>query len=205
MGYIEESQSTGFENDDFQDPPYNTSPRVASPKRLTEFPFPPYSYVSGLHPHPLSDPTGHGCEGNPAAPTVAPTENTWHQCQAYLWGLDLFNAGFYWESHESWEAAWLAAGREGATADFLKALIKIAAAGVKAREGRVEGVHRHLARATELLGPFAESEKGSYFGLDVLALQSAIATTGAQCDEVVTAARKAPDEHVLPIELNCKL
>lgn len=46
----------------------------------------------------------------------------------YLRGIDLFNHGFYWESHEAWEAVWISAGRRGSVADFLKALIKVAAA-----------------------------------------------------------------------------
>ena len=48
---------------------------------------------------------------------------------------DLLNHGFYWEAHEAWETLWHAAGRKGEIADFLKGLIKLAAAAVKAREG----------------------------------------------------------------------
>ena len=62
----------------------------------------------------------------------------------------MFNHGYCWEAHESWEAVWNAVGRAGATADFLKGLIKLAAALVKAREGREQGVVRHATRAEEL-------------------------------------------------------
>lgn len=79
-----------------------------------------------------------------------PTDMTWTQCDEYLRGIDLFNCGYYWEAHESWEHVWHACGRQGETADFLKGLIKLAAAGVKAREGRVIGVQRHATRAIEL-------------------------------------------------------
>ena len=51
-------------------------------------------------------------------------------------GVALFNAGYYWEAHEAWEGLWHAYGRRGPTADVLKALIKLAAAGVKVREGQ---------------------------------------------------------------------
>jgi predicted metal-dependent hydrolase len=77
--------------------------------------------------------------------------DTWADCIPYLRGLDLFNHGYYWESHEVWESIWLAAGRTGRNADFIKSLIKLAAALVKAREGRVEGVRRHALRAAQLL------------------------------------------------------
>jgi hypothetical protein len=68
----------------------------------------------------------------------------------FCWGIDLFNGGCYWEAHETWEALWHAAGRVGPTADFLKGLIKLAAAGVKLREGRPAGLRRHADRAREL-------------------------------------------------------
>jgi len=67
-----------------------------------------------------------------------------------LYGVDLFNHGYYWEAHESWEVLWLACGRSGRTAGFLKGLIKLAAAGVKARENNPRGMQRHGRRAAEL-------------------------------------------------------
>jgi hypothetical protein len=67
-----------------------------------------------------------------------------------LYGLDLFNHGYYWEAHEAWEGLWHACGRRGRTADFLKGLIKLAAAGVKARAGQPRGVQDHAHRAAEL-------------------------------------------------------
>lgn len=64
---------------------------------------------------------------------------------------DLFNHGYYWEAHEVWEDEWNRAGRRGPHALLFQGLIKLAAAGVKAREGNPAGVRRHLARAIELL------------------------------------------------------
>ena len=111
---------------------------------------PPYSYVSGKFPHPIRDPRGHSyAEPAPQVSKFAPDE--WRQCETYLWGIDLFNNGYYWEAHEAWEAVWHACGRRGAVADFCKMLIKFAAAGVKAREGRPNGVKRHALRAKQLL------------------------------------------------------
>src|SRR5438128_10071370 len=48
------------------------------------------------------------------------------------------------------ESLWMACGRKGIVADFLKGLIKLAAAGVKALEGKPEGVKSHSGRAAEL-------------------------------------------------------
>jgi len=119
-----------------------------TPRFLPDVPFPPYTYVPGQTPHPVSDPAGHmyGDETEPAELQV----DDWPRCHAYLRGIDLFNHGYYWESHEVWESLWHAAGRQGPIADFLKGLIKLAAAGVKTREGSENGRSRHSQRAAEL-------------------------------------------------------
>ncbi len=110
---------------------------------------PPYTYVPGQSPHPVSDPRGHAYDHS--AEPVPPLDPT-HPEQSPAWceAVALFEAGFYWEAHEAWESLWHAAGRTGPVADCLKGLIKWAAAGVKVREGRLEGVRRHCRRAAEL-------------------------------------------------------
>ena len=101
-------------------------------------PFPSYAYIPGRFPHPASDPAGHSYGVEPVVPEKVEPEK-WRDCRPYLHGIDLFNAGFYWESHVAWESLWMACGRKGIVADFLKGLIKLAAAGVKTLEGKPEG------------------------------------------------------------------
>lgn len=84
-----------------------------------------------------------------SGPRLVP--NQWRTCREYLEGVRLFNAGQHWHAHEAWERLWHAEGRQGAVADFLKGLIKLAAAAVKARAGVVRGFTGHAARAAELL------------------------------------------------------
>ena len=115
----------------------------------SEVALPAYAFVPGRHPHPVSDVRGHSV-GRVAAPSPGLDPNDPRGSRDYLYALDLFNAGFYWEAHEAWEGLWNAAGRAGHLADFLKGLIKLAAAGVKAREGQAVGVLRHAVRAGEL-------------------------------------------------------
>ena len=55
-------------------------------------------------------------------------------------GRALFNARLFWEAHEAWERLWHAHGRRGPTADLLKALIKLAAAGARAQAHGGRGV-----------------------------------------------------------------
>ena len=138
------------------------------PRRLApETPLPPYSYVTGHFPHPIRDPGGHSFGQAPVAgPPIDPLQ--WHESRDYLVACDLFNFGYYWEAHEAWEGLWHACRRKGTTADFLKGLIKLAAAGVKSREGRAEGVRRHAARAGELFRRVRERiGHARYLGLDL--------------------------------------
>lgn len=122
----------------------------AEPRYLPQRPLPRYAYVPGRQPHPVTDPRGHSFGLTPHE--IAPLDpvHPERSCE-FLYGLDLFNLGYYWEAHECWEELWHAAGRTGPMADFLKGLIKLAAAGVKAREGNSAGVQRHARRAAELL------------------------------------------------------
>jgi hypothetical protein len=116
---------------------------------MSEEPLPPYTYTPGATPHPISDPDGHS-HGRTATPAAIDSERLL-ESPAFRRGVELFRSGYYWEAHEEWESIWHAAGRRGAVADFLKGLIKLAAAGVKAREGNADGVRRHARRAVELL------------------------------------------------------
>lgn len=122
---------------------------------VPELPFPASSYVpKGPHPHP-----GH-------------TRNVGIDVERlYRFGIDLFNHGYYWEAHEAWEQLWQAEGRTGAVADFFKGLIKLAAAGVKAREGVPAGVIGHARRAAELFASaFQTTGETRLRGLDLKAL-----------------------------------
>jgi predicted metal-dependent hydrolase len=83
----------------------------------------------------------------------------------WLYALDLFNQGFYWESHEVWEAFWHGLGRTTPEALFVQGLIHLAAAAVKIREGKPAGVARHSQRARELLGDFGAADVGGTLGL----------------------------------------
>jgi hypothetical protein len=85
----------------------------------------------------------------------------------FLRGVALFNAGYYWEAHEIWEGLWHAHGRRGQIAEVIKALIKLAAAGVKAREGQEHGVRVHSLRAAELLASVRKQGEARRLGLDL--------------------------------------
>lgn len=82
------------------------------------------------------------------------------------YALDLFNHGFAWEAHEAWEGFWHTLGRTTADAAVVRGLIHLAAACVKIREGRPNGVARHARRARELLADsLAKAGDGSVLGI----------------------------------------
>jgi hypothetical protein len=139
-----------------------------APVRLAPgVPFPPYSFVPGQAPHPHSHPAGHSYGATPESPAPVDPQR-WQDSQSFLYALDLFNAQFYWECHEQLEGLWLAAGRKGPVADFLKGFIKLAAAGVKHREGKPRGVKGHARRAAELFRTAGTG--GVFLGLSLAGL-----------------------------------
>lgn len=69
----------------------------------------------------------------------------------FLWGIDLFNHGYYWEAHEAWEGLWQVADRGAPLRMLFKGLILLSAAGVKIREGKHAAALRHAGRAAALL------------------------------------------------------
>lgn len=140
-----------------------------SPPRYSARPLPVYAHTPGVTPHPISDPAGHSFGEEPTPPTAL-DPSRWRDSPDYLEAIDLLNHGYPWEAHEAWEGLWIAAGRCGETADFLKGLIKLAAAAVKEREGRPEGVRRHARRAGEL---FRQMPGERYAGLVVADLVAA--------------------------------
>lgn len=146
------------------------------PRYANEAPLPPYSYVLGHeHPHPVTDPRGHHYGQKHNAPIASevlaqlPIEPASRRRALaavlaanaeWLYALDLFNGGYSWEAHEAWERFWHALGRTTPEARLVQGLIHLAAACVKIREGKPEGVTRHATRAPELLGRIAAARFG---------------------------------------------
>ena len=124
-----------------------------SPRYAPAIELPPYSYVPGHGlPHPVNDPAGHLFASRESAHEPLTSDIKLADRSRWIYALDLFNTGFYWEAHEAWESVWNALGRTTPEARFVRGLIHIAAACVKIREGKPAGVARHTERARELLG-----------------------------------------------------
>ena len=130
------------------------------PRWLSQKCFPPYAYLPGREPHPTRDPTGHSYHVEPI-PVAAEAS---FRSDSFLWGLDLFNHGYYWEAHEAWESLWRVAERGSSLRMLFKALILLSAAGVKIREGKHAVALRHAGRGAELLRQLMKAPDRSFEG-----------------------------------------
>ena len=103
------------------------------PRWLPQKSLPPYAYLPGKNPHPVRDPTGHSYHVEPIPVAAGASLGS----DAFLWGLDLFNHGYYWEAHESWEGLWRVADRDDPMHMLFKGLILLSAAGSRSESANM--------------------------------------------------------------------
>lgn len=141
---------------------------MIKPRRYTTQPLPPYAYLPGApldqrFPHPLTHPAGHAYSQTCEVVVVLPP-SSWAKQAAYLYGVDLFNAGFYWEAHEAWESIWQKCV-DPIQHEFLQALIQLAAAMLKWRINNRRGVRVLIRRVRMKMLKTRESAGSTYMGL----------------------------------------
>ncbi len=140
----------------------------ATPARYTARPLPAYRHVPGRTPHPTLHPDGHSY-GESMAPQPDLNTAPWQACPAWLYGVDLFNAGYWWECHEVLEGLWHVARPGTPAGHALQAVIQCAAAHLKFLCGQVNGAKRLVEHAV----PHAERAASRPLGLDLPDLVSA--------------------------------
>ncbi|MCF7804406.1 MAG: DUF309 domain-containing protein [Candidatus Marinimicrobia bacterium] len=143
--------------------------KLSIPRFVPDRNLPEYTFIPGEAPHPINDPEGHSY-GKPEPSPASLDPGNWKQSGSYLFGIDLFNHGFYWEAHEEWEGLWHATGHTTGAGDFLKGLIKLAAAGVKMRQRNEHGKTKHSGDAGEIFRNFQERGIEKYVGLSLQTL-----------------------------------
>jgi hypothetical protein len=90
----------------------------------------------------------------------------WRENEAWLHGVDLWNAGFLWEAHEAWETIWRIP-YDAEQAEFLRGMIQCAAAGLKLAIGNGSSA-TNLARASlDRIGRIEPLATGRFMGLDL--------------------------------------
>jgi hypothetical protein len=137
-------------------------------RRYTQRPLPAYRYVPGVRPHPNRDPAGHSYQPTPTLNRHAPwSPEQWRTLEDWLYGVDLFNAFYFWEAHEAWEGLWAVIERDSAPAWLLQGLIQIAAALLKTHQGVLAGARVLSTEGLDKLGRAAKVHP-TLLGLDVL-------------------------------------
>ena len=116
------------------------------------------------------------------ADPIAPQIDLKHpELSDYLrFSLDLFNHHYYWESHVYLEALWNAHHRQGSVADFLKALIKLAAAAIKLQLDQKNIAFDHILRAKELLTSVIAIEGDQFLGFNLKDLNQQLGDLSAE-------------------------
>ena len=140
----------------------------APPRHLPDVPFPAYAYLPGAAPHPTRDPEGHSYQTGEEEKVETCPPNDWGSCAPYLFGVDLYNAGYLWEAHEAWESLWHVSKHDRPQAQFIQGLIQCTAAALKVRMRQPVGVERLGAQGTERMESTALAVTPHYMGLDIL-------------------------------------
>lgn len=141
----------------------------AAPRYAPGRAFPAYAYLPGRDPHPTQDERGHSYRAEAGSPAEYLEPEHWHANGDYLFGVDLYNHGFLWESHESWEGLWRRARRDELQAELLRGLIQCAAACLKIPMGQPRGLARLSELGTARLERVARATGGRFMGLDLAA------------------------------------
>ena len=178
---------------------------VTKPRLAPDVPLPAYGYIPGHGAHPERDPDGHRHHEVTAKLGPAPTDDDHRSHDGYLHLLDLFNLGYYWEAHEVLEAWWreaTAAPENSTRRSLFQGLLRLAAAGVKARDGRPNGVSKHCLRGAELLRKaIGDAEKTTLLGLEVVQLVAQATDLAASPIAVSPESASSRAEAVLPLRL----
>lgn len=137
--------------------------------RYSQRSLPLYRHLPFQNPHPFLDEDGHSF-GEELLPVEGFGADNWMASDEYLYAIDLFNNGFWWEAHERLKQVSIGAGRESITGTFIQGLIQASA-----------GLLKHFmaqdapARALIDLGlSNLEVKQNPYLGIDVTALKAAL-------------------------------
>ena len=106
--------------------------------RYTDLPLPEWRCIpvhAAVPDKARLDPVTAGVPGR-----FAPEEAARHP--AFLFGVDLFNTGFFWEAHEVWEPCWMALAPNSRERTACQALIQGANACLKLRFGWRKAFYR---------------------------------------------------------------
>jgi hypothetical protein len=135
-------------------------------QRYSQIEFPTYRFIPGENPHPTENPLGHSYGKKESDVKIFVPDN-WSNNEQYLFGIDLYNYGYWWESHEAWESLWQVAPRDHVSRDFLQGLIKVSGAFLKWHSKNKNGLEYLYTGAMKQLLKVGE-EHPVYMGLNIV-------------------------------------
>lgn len=91
---------------------------------------------------------------------------------AWLYGIRLFNAGYYWEAHEVWESVWMHAAHNSRERSLVQACIHLTNAELKLVLSKPNAAARLYLLAAECLERSVGGSAGNLMGVSVLHLLS---------------------------------
>lgn len=94
--------------------------------RYSHRPLPAYRHLPFQNAHPFLDEDGHSY-GETLVPVEGFGPDNWQDSDEFLYAIDLFNNGYWWEAHERLKHVSIGAGRESSTGRFIQGLIQVAA------------------------------------------------------------------------------
>lgn len=149
-------------------------PAAGTPSADTgwNWPLPAMPHVPGATPRPDESQAIFRIARTAPAPTDAAR---WRDNSAWMAGLRLYRAGFFWEAHEVWEAVWAHARPNSPERMLAQGVIQLANAGLKQRMGRPGAALRLAELARAHLDDVAGGASHRVMGLDPRALAEATA------------------------------
>jgi uncharacterized protein len=136
--------------------------------RLSKISLPPYCFKKHTSPHPTQHPDGHFRERETYnCPRLA--ENNWRDCEGYLFALDLFSQGYFWECHEVLEDLWHSVDNDSPVHHYLQAFIQCTVTHWQASSGRISAARNILRRIPR----HVDRAEGLALGLSISDLHTA--------------------------------
>lgn len=141
--------------------------------RYSTLALPKRPFMPGRDPHPRDDPErAHlpefprdSCEFDASA---------WGESVQYLYAVDLFNNGFWWEAHEVIEGLWLAVGQSTPVGSFLQGLIQVSVALLKKSQESLPAARRLADRGLSRMRSSGGNGEGVSLGIEVNAFAEGI-------------------------------
>ncbi len=125
--------------------------------RFSTLPFPSYTHIPGLTPHPEKEGGHHFNQQELKEEKIFNSDEENCFSETFCYGIDLLNHEFFWESHVLFEICWNQEGRKGEKSDFLKGLIKLGACGVKLKMKEEKLALEHFHRGRDLFSSITKT------------------------------------------------